>query len=169
MKRLTLSPIAAALVLTSTVNLAHAANVEVQWQDPAKFSDMRASNESQSRFEQRTMNTLTGFFQEEAAKLPEGQTLRITVNNVDLAGEVEYFHRAHPFGVRVVRRVYSPSMTLSYELLDANKAVVSAGDARLRDVGFDLSTLHSLNRGPLLYEGRLVKDWMRKTFESTAS
>lgn len=169
MKHSTFSPVIAVLALAGIVNLAHAATVEVQWQDPAKFSDMRASNESQSRFEQSTMNTLTAFFQKEGAKLPEGQTLRITVNNVDLAGEVEYFHRAYPFGVRVVRRVYSPSMSLSYELLDANQAVVRAGDAKLRDVGFDLSTLHSLNRGPLLYEGRLVQDWMRKTFETSAS
>src|SRR5690606_31746600 len=105
-----------------------AAPVELQWGDPEEFRDIRATNNNQDRFEQRTLRELEEAFREEAEALPENYTLHVTVKDLDLAGEIEYFHRDHPFGLRVVRNVDYPKMELAWELRDEYDEVVKSGD-----------------------------------------
>ncbi len=154
-------------VLAGSLLLAHgsnAATVQVEWQNPDDFRDIRATNGGQQKFQEQVMGELEEQFRAEADQLAADQTLFIAVEDVDLAGEIEYFHNGHPFGLRVIRRVDSPSLTLRYELRDASDKVISSGEERIRDMGFRFSNLLPNDRSPLKYEKEMIRDWYRESF-----
>lgn len=142
----------------------NAATVELQWNEPDDFRDVRATNSGQDKFEQRTLQELEEQFRSEAEALPENLTLHITVNDLDLAGDIEYFHSGYPFGLRVIRSVDFPKMELAWELRDEYDAVISSGDEKIHDMGFRSSTLTSLDRSPYRYEKELISNWFQENF-----
>jgi hypothetical protein len=141
---------------------AQAATVAFEHTDPNDFRDIRATDQGQAKFEERVLRELEDQFRKEAAALPEGQTLQVTVKDLDLAGDVEYFHRWYPFGLRVVRNVDFPRMEFSYVLRDANGRVLSEGDEELSDMSFRFNTLIDRTRDPLDYERRLISEWAKE-------
>lgn len=157
------SLIAAACGLAMSAG-AQAATVAFEHADPNDFRDIRATNESQKKFQEGVIRELEEQFRKEAAALPEGQTLQVTLKDIDLAGDVEYFHRWYPFGLRVVRNVDVPRMEFSYVLRDADGAVIRAGDEKLSDLGFRNNALIDRQQQPLDYEKRLISDWYAETF-----
>ena len=146
---------------------AQAAKVELQWQDPAQFRDIRSTDIGQKAFQARVMEELEEQFRREADQLADDQTLFIAVEDVDLAGEIEYFHRGYPFGLRVIRRLDSPSLKLRYELRAADDTVLAAGAGRVRDPGFRSTTLMPVDRSMLKYEKALISDWYDEAFADT--
>jgi hypothetical protein len=165
MKRLTFAAVVTALTLSAVGSLAQAANVVVEWKNPEHFRDVRATNEGRTRFRDRVLADLEKAFQESAASLPADQTLHLTVTDVDLAGDVEFFHPNYPWGLRVMRRVDAPSMDLSFELRDANDKVLQSGEARLSDRSYNLRTAVPVDRSPLRYERNMIRTWVRETFQ----
>jgi hypothetical protein len=146
---------------------AQAATVAFEYTNPEDFRDIRATEQSQPKFEQSVLRELEAEFRDQAAKLPDGQTLHVTLKDVDLAGDIEYFHRSYPFGLRVIREVDFPQMELSYELRDASGAVIKSGDDKISDMSFHFPTFASrVNTDPLDYEKALIRDWVRETFSS---
>jgi hypothetical protein len=165
MKQLKLTTVIATFALGASA-MASAATVQVDWQDPTKFRDVRATNESQEGFRERVMKELTEAFESGVSNLPEGQTLHVAVTDVDLAGEVEFFHDNYPFGLRVMRRVDAPSLSLQYELRDANDAVLKSGQETLRDRNYiRRPSALPAERSPLKYEKDMIKTWMRDTLQ----
>lgn len=160
---------AKAMMLTAACGLAlgpgaQAAMLAFEHGDPGKFLDVRATQESQTKFEQTVMSELEEQFREEAAALPDNQTLKVTVTDVDLAGDIEYFHRWYPFGLRVIRNVDVPRLEFSYELRDANGEVIKAGEENIRDLNFRGQVLVQRNLEPLDYEREMISEWYAKTF-----
>ena len=146
---------------------AHAATVAFEYTNPDDFRDIRATEQSQPKFEQNVLRELEDEFRAEAAKLPEGQTLHVTLKDIDLAGDIEYFHQSYPFGLRVIRDVDFPRMELSYELRDADGQVLKSGEDKVSDMGFRTPAFEArLNMEPLDYEKALIRDWVRDTFRS---
>jgi Threonyl-tRNA synthetase len=166
MNKFKLTAILAALALMTAGGVAQAATVQIDWQNPEKFRDVRSTNESAERFRERVMGELTKAFEDGAKRLPADQTLHVAVSDVDLAGEVEYFHDNHPFGLRVLRRVDAPSMKIQYELRDANDRVIQSGEEKLRDLNYNQSSLLPLDRSPFKYEKDMIKSWVRDTFQT---
>ena len=142
---------------------AQAATVAFEHTDPNDFRDIRATDQGQKKFEESVLRELEDQFREEAAALPEGQTLQVTLKDLDLAGDVEYFHRYYPFGLRVVRNVDIPRMEFSYVLRGANGEVISEGDEEIKDLGFrtNLFTNRS-SMDPLDYERHMISEWARE-------
>jgi hypothetical protein len=159
--RQTLLATACAVAVTAT---AQAATVAFEYTDPADFRDIRATDTSQQRFQARVLHELEDQFRREATALPEDQTLHVTLKDVDLAGEIEYFYRGYPFGLRVIRNVDSPSVAFSYELRDAEGSVLQTGEEKIRDVGFRFTTLMPLDRSPFRYEKALISEWYDESF-----
>jgi opacity protein-like surface antigen len=154
-----------AVVLVALLPVAQAATVEVSWNDPQGFRDIRTTNGGQQRFQASVMSELEQQFQHEAAaRLQEGQVLTIAVDDIDLAGEIEYFYTNYPFGLRVIRNVDFPQMTLSYELRDADGKLVKSGTEKLADLGFRFSTLTQVDRSALRYEKQMIKEWAQQSF-----
>ena len=142
---------------------AHAATVAFEYSDPNHFRDIRAADEGQKRFEQGVLRELEERFREEAAALPEGQTLRVTLKDVDLAGDVEYFHRWYPFGLRVIRDVDFPRMEFSYELRGANGELLKSGEENISDMNFRFPAFAArINQQPLDYEKEMIREWARQ-------
>lgn len=143
-----------------------AATVEIVWQEPENFRDIRAGNQSPVRFEERVIKALTGFFEEAAAKhLPSDQSLHLTITDVDLAGDVEYFFLDFAQGIRVMRDVYFPSIDFSYELKDASGAVIKSGEENIKDMGYLYSGSNFVNDPAFNYEKEMIDDWFRKNFK----
>jgi hypothetical protein len=155
-----------AAVLLALLPVAHAATVEVSWKDPKEFRDIRATDTGQQRFQSSVMVELDEQFRDEAAsRLATGQTLKISVDDIDLAGEIEYFHRNYAFGLRVIRNVDFPQMTLSYELRDADGKLLKSGTEKLADLGFRFSTLMPIDRSALRYEKQMIREWMQNSLQ----
>ena len=105
-------------------------------------------------------------FSEQAARLPEGSTLAVTVSNFDMAGAM----RVGGKGIyqRVVQQSLFPQMTLSYRLTDAAGAVIAEQkDVVFQDMNFTnlTSTVSQsdLNE-PYYYEGAMIAKWFDRTF-----
>ena len=146
---------------------AQAATVAFEYMDPNDFRDIRATDSGQKKFEQHVLKEIEAHFEKEAAALPEGQTLEVTIKDVDLAGDIEYFHRYYPFGLRVVRNVDFPRMEFSYVLRDANGDVIRRGDEDISDMSFRFNTLTDRTRDPLDYERQLISQWYDDTFRGS--
>jgi hypothetical protein len=165
MKKVPLVKTLSALVLLLSSAFSAAATVEFSWDDPGTFRDIEATNTNKDRFQTRVMDELEDQFRQEAAKLPADQTLHLTVHDVDLAGDIEYFHDGYPFGLRVVRNVDFPTIDLSYELKDSNDTVIKSGTDRIRDMSFRTPVLSTWKQDPFRYEHQLIEDWYDTEFQ----
>jgi hypothetical protein len=137
---------------------AHAAGkLDLQFIAPEKFSDIGHGGYDRAH----NLKTLADYLQTLAAQLPEGQTLKLEVLDIDLAGEL--LPRATQ-EVRVLRGTVDwPQMTLRYTLTQ-NGAALKSGDAQLTDLGY-LSALRVRDAaaGELAYDKRMLQDWFRKS------
>lgn len=163
MKKHLLGSLIAALCGLAMSAGTQAATMAFEHGNPDEFRDIRATDMGQYKFEQRVLRELEEQFREEAAALPDGQTLQVTLKDVDLAGDVEYFHRAYPFGLRVVRNVDFPRMEFSYVLRDANGNVIREGEENISDMSFRFNSLIDRADEPLDYEKRLIHEWAKET------
>lgn len=162
MKRLTLAVLSLSLF---TALAAQAATVEIVWQDPEKFRDIRGGVEGQKSFQERVIAALGSYFEEAAGRtLPEDQSFHLTITDVDLAGDVEYFFFRFPMGIRVMRDIYFPSIEFTYELRDASGTVLKSGEENIKDMGYLYSGMTYLHNPPFDYEKHLIDDWFRKNF-----
>ena len=144
----------------------YAASVDVTWQDPDKYSDVRPANENRVRFRERTFESLEKYFDKLAEKLPENEKLSITVTNLDLAGQVWpssfVFGNATGSDVRIIKRVDIPRMSFSYTLTDASGKALKSADVKLKDMSFmDNPSLIARNEF-LGYEKEMLKDWFQE-------
>jgi hypothetical protein len=144
---------------------AKAASVQIEWQHPEKYRDIRAGNEVQHDFQERVTAALTRAFVDAAEDhLPSDQRLHLTITDVDLAGDVEYFFLNFPQGIRVMRDLYFPSISFTYELKDATGKVINSGKENIKDMGYRFSGMNFINAPPFNYENRLIHDWVSKSF-----
>lgn len=160
--------ISAVFGLSGVSQAVNAATVNITWEDPESYRDVRATNESRKRFRERTFAKLDAYFTELAESLPEEQTLTITVTNLDLAGQVwPASFTGLGFGandVRVIDRIDIPRMTLSYSLSDESGETMSAKDVDIKDMGFMDRGIRRQRNEPLSYEKAMIKEWFDDTF-----
>lgn len=150
--------------LLGSVN-ALAAEVEVQWQDLEKFTDIRPASDSRKAYRERVMKKFEGFFQELSANLPEGYTWQVTVSDIDLAGDVDYFAGGAGNPLRVVKEIYSPAIKFSHVLRDKYGEQVVGGEEKLRDMGF-MHSLRSVSKNDEFhYEKQMLEDWFNKKLQ----
>lgn len=137
--------------------------VQVEWQDPSGFSEIRYSR---NRFEARRgdwVRQLAEHLQEQLAQvIPPGERLDVLITDIERAGEYEPLG-ASMHDVRVVRDVYPPRMELSFVRHGRDGAVLDQGTRSLRDLGFLSSSPRSTD-DPLRFEKRMIDDWVRREF-----
>jgi len=139
-----------------------AANVEVKWTEPSKYRDVKPSNSgSRKHFEEQTFKNLENHFTKLASQLPENQTLKIEVTDVDLAGDVNHggINR-----LRIIKEIYFPRIKLSYELIDNDKKSLVSGDVNLKDMNFMMGSRLKYRNDSLGYEKKMLDDWFKDTF-----
>lgn len=155
----------ASLAQKSTAESAEA-KVEITWQDPKSYTDVRPSNESRKKFRERVFNSLDKYFNQLAEALPEGQTLEITVTDLDLAGQVWPTMRAGAFDIRIIDRVYIPRMEFSYQLKNRDTVIKSA-DVNIKEMAFMNRVSRLRSSDPFRYEKDMIKRWFDDEFEET--
>jgi hypothetical protein len=129
-----------------------AGRADVGFTDPERFTD--AGPNAVER--ERTQRLLREHIEHLAARLPDGQVLRVQVSDIDLAGVFDPFIDG---GVRVVGRVAdAPRITLRYTLSAGDRALAS-GEARLTDMAYLERGVGPHRGSPLEYERRLLDDW----------
>ena len=141
------------------------AELELSWHEIEKFTDIRAANDSRSRFHERVQRNFEKYFQEIADKLPEGYSWQVTVTDVDLAGEVDYFVTNTGQAIRVIKEVNSPAIRFNHLLRDQYGEEVVSGEERLRDMSF-MSRLTPRGSTPeFAFEREMLQDWFKKELQ----
>ena len=128
-----------------------AGRVEVAWIEPASYRDAGPTTWER----ERVLQTLGTHLGQWSRALPDGQTLRIEVTDLDLAGEIRPFswHDA-----RVLRGGADwPQMSLRYTL-QADGRTLKSGEARLSDLGYQFARRSET----LGYEKAMIDRWFRQ-------
>ena len=167
MKHIAVTVFSISLLLFSATSLAQA-EVEITWQDPEKFDDVRSPSASRVKFRERIFKELDKYFNELAEDLPNGQKLVMNVTNVDLAGDVlpaSFAGLGRSMSeVRVVKSIYIPRMSFNYQLLSSDGGVLQEEEVKLKDMSFLNSHNRFFSSDTLRYEKNMIAEWFEDEF-----
>ena len=160
-----LAALGAAPLATFAADTTNNAHVQVTFQDPENFTDVKDDQFGTEKGREQYLSELRKHIERRAESLiPEGQTLRVTVTNVDMAGDFEPWRGPQFSDVRIVKDIYPPRIDLSYELVDSDGAVVKEGSAELRNLSFQ-QTITLSHDDELRYEKDMLTNWLRREFK----
>ena len=98
-------------------SLPTAGNVSVQWTDPAQFTEFRTSLNKQESADGDWVRQLATYLQKRAQKrLQPGQSLDVTITDIQRAGNYEPWHGLAARDIRVMRDIYIPRIAFDYTL-----------------------------------------------------
>jgi Protein of unknown function (DUF3016) len=159
MKALTVGFTLATLLVAGA---AHAAgSVQVSFVKPENFADIRDRTYSGEQNLKALEAVITSAAQPYVA---DGQTLKIEVLDVDLAGEVRPGARA--YDIRVLRgRADWPRITLRWSIDGASPR---SGEAVVQDMAYLQHIPPAMSGGALVYERRMLDEWFRQQFGKAA-
>lgn len=134
-----------------------AGSVQVSFDKPDEFVDI-----GHNRWDQeRVLDQLREVFKGWGARLPDGQTLKVEVLDVDLAGRLQPRRGDE---IRVLNgRADWPRIKLRWTL-GAGDRTLKSGEDDLADMAY-LQTFGGLDRSlSLPYEGRMLERWFTERF-----
>jgi hypothetical protein len=109
----------------------------------------------------RTEQALAGDFKQMAGRLADGQTLRVEVLDIDLAGEVALRRGGE---VRIARgRADWPRITLRYRL-EGGGQLLQGGEETVADMSYLNSLPRKDNGADLPHEKHMLDEWFRERF-----
>jgi Protein of unknown function (DUF3016) len=150
---LTLAAIGAA---SSWFGAQAAGTVEVKYLEPTKFSDAGRS----SWDIERTTAAFSEHFKALGKELPDGQTLRLSVTDIDLAGELR--PGRHGNDIRILRgRADWPRVGMNYELVQGERAV-KTGKVQVADMAYQQNSLGARQSEAFAYEFRMLDRWFNE-------
>lgn len=139
--------------------------VSVGWTDPAQFSEIKYSGNRWEAKRGTWVVDLAKYVREKSAqKLARGQTMEVTITDIDRAGRYEPTVRPGMDDIRIVKDIYPPRMTLDFTLKGPDGQVLAQGERKLVDHGFLMGSNLSDN-DQLRYEKRMIDDWLRREFK----
>ena len=143
--------------------LPEAGPVNVRWEDPSKFSELRYSGNRWEAARGNWVQDLAVYLRERAQRqLPAGQRLDVDIVDIRRAGSFEPWHGPNLQYTRIIRDVYPPRMTLNVRLTDADGNVIAQGERKLSDTAFLMGDSSSLNSDPLRFEKRMIDRWVNR-------
>ena len=144
------------------------AKVEIEWDKPEKFRDVRPSNQSRKRFRESTFEDINKYMNELSLVLPNNQKLLMKVSDLDLAGQVwPASHLGLGYGgsdVRIVKNIDIPRINFSYKLLNESGEVVQQAEVNLKDMSFLDRSHHLFKSESLRYEKSMLQRWFKQEF-----
>ncbi|MCX7205995.1 MAG: DUF3016 domain-containing protein [Proteobacteria bacterium] len=147
-------------LLTLLNSNAWAGEAKVIWQNPEKYSDIRASHERQDRFQEKLFKHFDKVLTELATQLPSDAQLEITVTDFDLAGEIIPRAGNRFNEIRIIKEIYSPKISFSY--VYSYKDQIVSGTENLRDMNYMSGIGRSSNRAEFEYEEKMIRKWFAK-------
>lgn len=132
--------------------------VQVAWQDPAQFSEVKLSPDRRRALDGDWVRQLALYVQRAAdRRLPAGQRLQVTLEDVKRAGDRRMIRGN---AIPVVREVSPPSIRLRFVRTDTYGRVVAKGERTLEDASVFDGPTRATDSDPLVYEKRLVDGWL---------
>jgi len=156
-------PLLLLLFLCSTLQAA--GNVEVTWQDPDSYRDIRPADEAPRRFRARLFRELERHLEQLANGLPKGYELAITFTNVQLAGRVETGPRG---SARIIRDSDPARLEFSYRLADSRGKKLREGRERLWGTTTSVPSLGTRRGEAFAVEKALLSQWFKRTISILA-
>jgi hypothetical protein len=152
------------LAALASGSAALAAPVEVDTGNTRRWSDLGSTPLE----EERNLKALSAYLQKQGARyVAPGQTLHVTLVDVDMAGEPVPSRRTGE-DIRVARGGADwPRITLRYRLTGADGSVVGSGEQALADMNYLRRVPQARNNDPLRHEKRLLDDWLKSRFGSS--
>ncbi|MFQ6575766.1 DUF3016 domain-containing protein [Pseudomonas sp. UM16] len=156
-----------ALSLLASSSLAQtppSTSVEVNYDKPDHFRDASLNSNGYERgADEQVMKELRSYLQALGKRyLPPGQTLRIDITDIDLAGRYEPWH-AQAYSIRFMRDITWPSIDLHY-VLSQQGQTLSQADARVTDKFYLQRPGRSTSNDRLYAEKAMLDEWFRKQF-----
>lgn len=153
--------LAASFALITSLQ-ANAGTSEVTWQNPEKFRDVKAGeNQSKAKYRERVFYNLEKHFAKMSEKLPEGQTLKVNVTDLDLAGDV---NAGGIERIRVIKDLYFPRIKFDYQLTDGTGSELKSGGINLKDMNFMMGSNLKYRSKAFGYEKKMLDEWFAETF-----
>ena len=158
MSRYTLPTLAMLALGLSLAAAAAPGTLSVTFVHPESYTD--ASYHDSYGSDRQVLDEINRHLEKLAARqLPEGYTLNIEVLDIDLAGYVDW---RSPSGLRIVRDVTWPKMTLHYVLRHGDQVVAESQD-RLSNMNFHWGVNLYYDTDRLRYEKAMLDDWFGRT------
>jgi len=134
--------------------------VTVIFHEPENFTDARDRPFGDTQ--QSILDGATRLLQAEIGRLlPAGQTMKVTVTDIDLAGDFEPWRGpAGASDVRIIKSIYPPRLEVSYVRTGADGQVIDQGKDVITDLAFQMRS--GLRTDPYFYEKDLVREWIRR-------
>ncbi|WP_374363245.1 DUF3016 domain-containing protein [Pseudoduganella danionis] len=154
MRAITRSVLAAALLACGAAS----AQVSVSYVKPEDFADVPRNAIER----ERVLKDFSSYFDTWSAKLPAGQTLKIEVLDIDLAGRMWPRHNGGE-DIRVLNDGADwPRMRLRYTLEQDGQSVRS-GDEQLANMSYMQRINRYWETDTLRYEKQMLDEWFDKT------
>ncbi|MEO6246483.1 MAG: DUF3016 domain-containing protein [Opitutaceae bacterium] len=136
------------------------ARAEVIFFEPTKFTDVRDRAMGDASLNTYLEQLRDHVLEQAKYHVPEGHLLRITITDVDMAGDFEPWLGPRWDDVRIVKDIYPPRINLTFRLTDAAGTVVKEGKRELRDLAFMMKITAGFRSDPLRHEKALLDDWL---------
>lgn len=109
------------------------------------------------------MTQLAEYLRKEAGeRLAPGQSMDVTITDIQRAGRFEPGLGFRWDSVRIMRDIYPPRMTLDVRITGADGQVLAQGQHKLADTSYLMNSSLLGNTDPLRYEKRMIDDWLRR-------
>jgi hypothetical protein len=140
------------------------AEVQVTFTNPDSYRDAMSHGSYGARERASVLRRLEAHMHKLGERyLAEGETLKIEVLDLDLAGREEWWHG--PQDLRVMRDITSPVMKVRYTL-QRNGETLSSGDERITDRHYLMNSSAGFDSDALRFEKAMLKDWFRARFNT---
>jgi hypothetical protein len=93
-----------------------------------------------------------------------GQTLEITITDIDLAGDFEPWRGMEFDHIRIMKDIYPPRMDLEFKLVGADGKVIKEGKRHLQDLAYLMNVVLPTSDS-LRYDKEMVRSWIRGEFK----
>lgn len=134
--------------------------------DGKKFRDYELTNYSRSKSLQILEKDFNRVFAKLSSKyLKDGQSISISVTNLDLPGDLRFSVGPNHQGIRIVRDISPMKLTFDYKVLAKDGSVVSEGEYKIKEF-LHLSS-HSKrlrHRGNLAHFMPSLEKWFKSEF-----
>ena len=143
------------------------ASVSVVYENPEKFTDVKDTAVGLTRGRDAYLATLATWLERHAARhVPAHHVLAITITDIDRAGDFEPWRGPSFVGLRIVRELYTPRISLRFAQRDGAGTVVREGQRTLGDLMF-LTRASLDQQDPLRHETPLLGAWLVREFPRT--
>ena len=152
------------LSITLSQGLAEEPLVVMTWPEKAEeLTDIRLSGMRPERAYPVVQKQFQEIFERSIRSfLEEGQQLKVTIKDIDLAGDIEPWRGGRFSDVRIIRSIYPARLSFSWQLKSAEGSVLKEGEERL--VSNMVTRPHGFGSNDnLAYERDLIRRWGRQT------